>query len=63
MKKTTNNKAKKSISNKIEESLTYIAFAEAGELYSHKQQEKKRKKRTGTGPFCVNGETSSGLCV
>ncbi len=63
MKKTTKNKTKKSISSKIGESFTYIAFAEAGELYSHKLQEKERKKGTGKGPFCVNGETSSGLCI
>ena len=63
MKKTPMNKTKKSISNKIEESLTYIAFAEAGELYSHKQLEKKRKKGAGKGSFCVKGETSSGFCI
>ena len=49
MKKTTDSKTKKSMSNKVEESLAYIAFAEAGELYSHKEQEKDRK-----GP-CVRG--------
>ncbi len=63
MKNTTQNKANKSISSKIEESLTHIAFAEAGELYSHKQQEKERKEGTGKGHVCVNGETSSGLCT
>jgi hypothetical protein len=63
MKKTTDSKTKKSMYHKVEDSLTHIAFAEAGELYSHKEQEKGRKKGTGKGHVCVEGETSSGLCV
>jgi hypothetical protein len=62
MKKTTD-KRRKSIPHKIDELFTRVAFAEAGELYCHKNQKKSSKKRNNKHPLCVNGETSSGLCV
>jgi hypothetical protein len=63
MKKTSENETKKTISSKVEELEAQIAFAEAGELYSHKQQKSKKKKGTDEKHVCVEGETSSGLCT
>ena len=61
MDKTTDKK-KKTLSQKVEEAFTQVAYAEAGELYSQRQS-KKDKKKGRKAPVCVNGETSTGLCV
>lgn len=63
MKKTSKNKAKERVYHKIEDYEAQIAFAEAGELYSGKKKRKKGEKGTEEGPVCVEGETSSGLCI
>ena len=62
MKKISENETKKTISTKIEDLEAHIAFAEAGELYPHKQQ-KSKKKGSEKEHICVDGETSSGLCT
>ena len=61
--KKTSDKRNKSVLHKIDELLIQVAFAEAGELYCHKHQKKVSKKGNNKHHYCVNGETSSGLCV